>query len=368
MSDTNDANAMNDVNDTNGVNGVNTVKDAGDAGDTNDASRPGGAAGAGRVLVTGGSGYLATRLIADLLHGGTEVRTTVRTRESEAAVREAVRRAGADDSGIEFVHASLTDDDGWAAAAAGIRDVYHVASPMILAQDPREVVVPARDGTLRVLRAARDAGARRVVLTSSFAAVGYSPKAVRDYTEDDWTDPDMPGLAPYPLSKAVAERAAWDFVGKEAPELELVSVNPTWIAGPTLTAAARSSLQFFKAMLDGTMGAVPRQRFGIADVRDVAALHIAAMGAPHAAGKRYLALADGPTTTFLGVARVLRERLGELARRVPTEEVPGEEPAPLVIHNERAKRELGFAPRPAEATIVETAESLRDLDLLAPMP
>jgi nucleoside-diphosphate-sugar epimerase len=355
MSDTNDVNGVNDTNSVNGANGANSVNDAG------------GAPGAGRVLVTGGSGYLATRLIADLLHGGTEVRTTVRTRESEDAVREAVRRAGADDSGIEFVRASLTDDEGWAAAAAGIRDVYHVASPMITAQDPREVVVPARDGTLRVLRAARDAGARRVVLTSSFAAIGYSPKPVRDYTEDDWTDPDTPGLAPYPLSKAVAERAAWDFVADEAPELELVSVNPTWIAGPTLTAAARSSLQFFKAMLDGTMSAVPRQRFGIADVRDVAALHIAAMGTPQAAGKRYLALADGPTMTFLEVARVLRERLGELGRRVPTAEAPGEEPAPLVIHNERAKRELGFAPRPAETTIVETAESLRELDLLAPV-
>ena len=317
------------------------------------------------VLVTGASGYLATHLIADLLRSGTSVRGTVRSRDSEPEVRAAVRRGGADDAGLELVLASLTEDDGWAEAAAGVEDVYHVASPMIQASDPDEVVVPARDGTLRVLRAARDAGARRVVLTSSFAAVGYSPKPVRDYDEADWTDPATPGLPAYPLSKAVAERAAWDFIEREGGGTELVALNPTWIAGPTLTTAARSSLQLFIAMLDGAMAAVPRQRFGIADVRDVAALHVAAMTTPEAAGKRYLALADGPTTTFLEVAQVLRDRLGALASRVPTQEVPGDEPAPLVIRNERAKRELGFRPRPAEQTIVETAERLRDLGMLA---
>ncbi len=318
------------------------------------------------VLVTGASGYLATHLIADLLHAGTAVRGTIRSRDGEAEVRAAVRRGGADDAGLELVLASLTEDDGWDAAVAGVEDVYHVASPMIQASDPDEVVVPARDGTLRVLRAARDAGARRVVLTSSFAAVGYSPKPVRDYDEEDWTDPATPGLPAYPLSKAVAERAAWDFIEREGGGVQLVALNPTWIAGPTLTTAARSSLQLFIAMLDGAMPAVPRQRFGIADVRDVAALHVAAMATPEAAGKRYLALADGPPTTFLGVAQVLRDRLGALASRVPTQEVPGDEPAPLVIHNDRAKRELGFRPRPAEQTIVETAERLRDLGMLAP--
>ena len=318
------------------------------------------------VLVTGGSGYLATRLIADLLRAGTEVRTTVRSLASEAGIREAVRRGRADDAGLEFVVASLTADEGWAAATTGIEEVYHLASPMIQTTDPDEVVLPARDGALRLLRAARDAGARRVVLTSSFAAIGYSPKPVRDYTEADWTDPTASGLAAYPLSKVVAERAAWDFVEREGGDTELVVINPTWIAGPTLTTEARSSLQVFTAMLSGAMHAVPRQRFGIADVRDVAELHVAAMQAPEAAGKRYLALADGPTTTWLGVAQVLRDHLGSLAARVPTTELPGEEPAPLIIRNDRAKQELGFRPRPAETTIVETAGSLRDLGMLAP--
>src|ERR1700760_3857116 len=260
------------------------------------------------VLVTGGSGYVGTQLIAALLRDGTEVRTTVRSLDREAGLRKAVRRGGADDAGLEVVTAALMADDGWPAAVAGCADIYHVASPMIQPKDPDEVIAPAREGTLRVLRAARDAGARRVVLTSSFAAVGYSPKPGAEYTEADWTDPDTPGLPAYPLSKVIAERAAWDFIGREGGGTELVSVNPTFILGPTLTAQARSSLQLVKAMLDGVMPVVRRQRFGVADVRDVADLQIRAMAGPGAVGQRFLALADGPTISFLELAGVLRDR------------------------------------------------------------
>ena len=316
------------------------------------------------VLVTGGNGYLATRLIADLLAGGTEVRATLRSPDQEDTARESIARGTADLAGLEFTVASLTDDDGWAHAVSGVENVYHVASPMIQSQNADEVVVPARDGTLRVLRAARDAGVHRVVLTSSFAAIGYSPKPVREYDESDWTDPATPGLPAYPLSKAVAERAAWDFIEQEGGDTELTVMNPTWIAGPTLTTSARSSLQLFLGMLTGHLRAVPRQLFGIADVRDVATAHITAMNRPDAAGKRYLLLADGPTMSFLDVANILRARLGSSADRVPSVEAPGDEPTPLVIHNERAKRELGFRPRDAESTVVETAQSLIDLGML----
>jgi nucleoside-diphosphate-sugar epimerase len=252
-----------------------------------------------KVLVTGGSGYLGTQLIAALLRDGLDVRATVRSLEGEAGLREAVRRGRADDTDLELVVADLTSDDGWPAALEGVEEVHHVASPIPSAQptDPDELIVPAREGTVRVLKAARDAGARRVVLTSSFAAVGYSPKPVRDYTEEDWTDPDTPGLPPYPRSKAIAERAAWDFIGTEGGDTQLVVVNPTFIAGPSLVPALRSSLTAFKAIIEGTMPALPRQRFGVVDVRDVADAHITAMATPAAAGKRYLLLADGPTIT-----------------------------------------------------------------------
>lgn len=322
------------------------------------------------VLVTGGSGYLGTRVIADLLQTGTQVRATMRSLDSEPKLREAVRRGGGDDAGLDLVVASLTDDAGWDAAASGVDGVYHLASPMTHATEDRDLVVtPARDGTVRVLRAARDAGVARVVLTSSFAAIGYSPKPLnasgaREYDESDWTAPDTAGLPAYPLSKAVAERAAWDFIEEEGGGTELVVLNPTWIAGPTLTSDARSSLQAFSAMLGGQMPLAPRQRFGIADVRDVASAHLAAMSTADAAGKRYLLLADGPTTSWLGVATVLHEHFGALAAKAPTEEVPGDDLPPLVIHNERAKAELGFAPRPAETTIVEMVEKMREQRML----
>jgi nucleoside-diphosphate-sugar epimerase len=318
-------------------------------------------------LVTGGSGYVATHLIAALLRDGNPVRATVRSPGSEDGLRTAVRRGGADDAGLEVVVADLMADDGWKEAMAGCDEVYHVASPIPAVQpkDPDELVVPAREGTLRVLRAARAAGARRVVLTSSFAAVGYTPKPDGDYTEDDWTDPDMPGLPPYPRSKAVAERAAWDLIGSDGGDTELAVVNPTFILGPTLTTGLRSSMQLVKGMLDGTLNVVRRQRFGLADVRDVADLHIRAMTVPAAAGQRFLGLADGPTITYLEVAETLRRRLGPLGTRVNVQEAPGEDPPPLVIHNDRAREVLGWRPRAAETTIVDSAESLRDRGLLA---
>ncbi|MEV4265092.1 NAD-dependent epimerase/dehydratase family protein [Kribbella sp. NPDC049584] len=309
------------------------------------------------ILVTGGSGYLATHLIARLLRNGQEVRTTVRSTARSAELRAAVRRGGADDAGLEIVEADLMSDDGWPAAVAGCSEVHHVASPIPLTQpeDPDELIVPAREGTLRVLRAARDAGARRVVLTSSFAAVGYTPKPSAEFTEDDWTDPATPGLAPYPRSKAIAERAAWELM--RGADTELVVVNPTAIFGPTLTADLRSSTQLIKLMLDGTMTVAPRARFGVVDVRDVADLQVRAMAAPDAAGKRFLAVANDPTVSFLEIAEIL-------GPPAPTEEAPGLDLPRPIIHNDRARTELGWQPRDLKTTILETADSLRDLGLV----
>jgi len=327
-----------------------------------------------QILVTGASGYLGTQLIAALLRAGQgPVRAQVRAAAKEDDLRAAVRRGGAGDAGLEVVAADLMSDDGWKAAMAGAEEVYHVASPIPPAQpeDPDELIVPAREGTRRVLGAARDAGVRRVVLTSSFVAIGYTPKPGGEFTEDDWTDPDMPGLAPYPRSKTIAERAAWDFMSSGAPssknkrDTELTVVNPTFILGPPLTAATGSSMYLVKAMFSGQMSVAPRHRFGIVDVRDAADAHIRAMAAPAAAGKRFIAVSDHPPMTYLEFAGVLRQRFGSLAAKAPTEQVPGEEPPPLVIRNDRAKRELGWRPRPVEETIADTVENLLERGELA---
>ena len=153
-------------------------------------------------------------------------------------------------------------------------------------------------------------------------------------------------------------------MGDEGGDTQLVVVNPTFIAGPSLVAALRSTLTAFKAIIEGTMPALPRQRFGVVDVRDVAEAHITAMATPSAAGKRFLLLADGPTITWLGLAQILRDYLGPAGGHVTTDEAPGEDPSPLTIHNDRAKQELGWQLRPAEITIVETADSLYELGLL----
>ncbi|HWC82979.1 MAG TPA: NAD-dependent epimerase/dehydratase family protein [Pseudonocardiaceae bacterium] len=318
------------------------------------------------VLVTGGSGYLGTQVIAALLRSGREVRTTVRSLDREEELRAAVRRGDADDTGLKVVAADLMSDEGWVAALGGCAEVHHLATPFppVQPEDPDELIVPAREGSRRVLRAARDAGARRVVLTSSFAAIGYTSKPGAEFTEADWTDPDTPGLQPYPKSKTIAERAAWDLIRDEGGGLELVVVNPTFILGPTLTTSPRSSMQLIKLMLDGTMTVAPRQRFGLVDVRDVADLHLRAMAEPSAAGKRFLGVADGPTLSFLALAQILRRRFGPIASRVPTEEAPGDELPQPIIHNDRAREELGWRPRPAETTVVDTAENLRALGLL----
>jgi nucleoside-diphosphate-sugar epimerase len=309
-----------------------------------------------KVLVTGGSGYLGSHTVVAALRAGHEVRTTVRDLGRAHEVRAMV---GAD---VEVVAADLMDDAGWAAAVDGVEGVLHVASPIPLAQpdDPDELVVPAREGTLRVLRAARAGGVRRVVLTSSFAAIGYGRSVGRPWTEDDWTEPSD-ALAPYPLSKVVAERAAWDYVEDGGPEL--VVLNPTGIFGPVLGPYVGSSSGIVIGLLSGRWAEAPRQSFGIADVRDVAEAHVRAIAPPEAAGRRFL-LTSPPATSWLGMADTLRERLGDLAAEAPTREVDGD-PVPVNEFDvSRARAVLGWDPRPSADTVVDTVTSLQRFDLI----
>jgi nucleoside-diphosphate-sugar epimerase len=315
------------------------------------------------------------------------VRTTVRNLERAGNVRAMLKQGGAspEDGRLSFVAADLSDDVGWAEAVAGCEYVLHVASPLppYIPKHEDELIVPARQGALRVLRAARDAGVERVVLTSSFAAIGYGhPPRTSSFTEADWTNADAAGLSAYVKSKTLAEREAWDFIGREGGSLELSVVNPVVVFGPVLGPDYSASILLVRRMMEGAMPAVPRLCFGAVDVRDVADLHIRAMTDPAAAGQRFLAVA-GDFMSMLDIAKVLRQRMGEAARKVPTRQLPdwlvrvGGWFNPLARQavpelgkqknagSEKARRMLGWSPRSNEDAIVATAESLQRLGLLA---
>lgn len=320
-----------------------------------------------QVLVTGGSGFLGAHCIVALLQRGYRVRTTVRSPAREQEVRDMVRIGGADPDGLEFAHAELGADAGWQDAVSGCAYVLHVASPFPPAKPDHEddLIVPAREGTLRVLKAARGGGVRRVVVTSSFAAVGYRPTPDgRPLDERDWTDLSDPALRAYPKSKTLAERAAWDFVEREGGGLELAVVNPTAIFGPALGPKLSTSMRIIRSLLEGTADAGHRLTFGAVDVRDVAELHVVAMTRPEAAGQRYLAV-SGRFVSPNDIAAMLRAGMGEAARLVPEPpfvEVP--EAAYRAVSNEQARRLLGRALRSNEEAIVAAGESLVRLGLV----
>lgn len=340
-----------------------------------------------KVLVTGGSGFIAAHVILRLLADGHEVRATLRDPARAGEVRAMLAAGGAAPGArIDFHTADLLDDAGWAVAMAGTEHVLHVASPFPagVPADADALIRPAREGTLRVLRAARAAGARRVVVTSSFAAVGYGHAQRKPrYDETDWTDPTGADAQPYMVSKTLAERAAWDFIAREGGGMELVSINPVGVFGPTLGPDLSTSISLVKAMLDGVVPACPRIWFGVVDVRDVAELHLRAMMAPEAAGERFLATA-GDCVSMHEVARTLRRRLGAAARRVPRFEMPDllvrlaafavpmartAVPQLGIVRNAssaKAMRRLGWSPRSAEAAVLATAESLLRLGLVKP--
>ena len=343
----------------------------------------------GDILVTGGSGFIGSHIILQLLAAGHRVRTTVRNLKRESDVRAMLKVGGAESgASLSFFAADLEADAGWADAVAGCEYVLHVASPLPphIPKNEDELIVPAREGALRVLRASRDAAVKRVVLTSSFAAIGYGHKERKaPFNETDWTDPNGSDAMPYVKSKTLAERAAWDFIAKEGGNLELSTVNPVGVFGPVLGPDYSASILMVQRLMDGAVPGCPRLSYGIVDVRDVADLHIRAMTHPAAKGERFLAVA-GDFMSMLDMAKLLKARMGAAARRVPTRQLPDwlvrlaalRDPAVKLIlpdlgkvknaTNEKAKRLLGWVPRPNEEAIVATAESLVRLGLLKDSP
>ena len=330
------------------------------------------------VLVTGGTGFLGTHVIAQLLASGYRVRTTVRDLERERELRGALARAGvARDVDLALVRAELSEDAGWSDAVAGSRYVVHVASPFppAMPDSDDDVIRPAHEGAVRVLRASRDAGVERVVMTSSFAAVGYGhPPTDDEFDERSWTDVDAP-LSAYIRSKAVAERVAWDFMAAEGGELELAVINPVGIFGPPLTVDLSASIGLAHQMITA-MSAVPRLATTVVDVRDAADLHLRAMTNPAAAGERFLA-STGEPLSFQEVAAVLRAAVGREPVQLPVlpDEVVREaaktDPgmAGMVgelgkvrrVSNNKARTVLGWEPRSNTETLQATAHALKDL-------
>jgi nucleoside-diphosphate-sugar epimerase len=337
------------------------------------------------ILVTGGTGFIASHTILQLLRANHRVRTTVRSLQREADVRGMLRVGGTEPSEqLTFFEADLERDAGWQAAAAGCDYVLHVASPFPARVPAHEddLIVPAREGTLRVLRASRDAGVKRVVLTSSFAAIGYGHKPqTSPFDETDWTDISANDVTAYVKSKTLAERAAWDFIANEGRALELAVVNPVAVFGPVLGPDYSTSVLLIQRLLSGTLPGSPRLSFGVVDVRDIADLHIRAMVHPAARGERFLGVA-GDFMLVRDIAAVLKSKMGEAGKKVPTRQLPNwlvrlaalRDPAVRQIlpelgklksgTNEKAKRVLGWQPRSSEDAIVATAESLLRLGLL----
>ncbi len=337
------------------------------------------------VLVTGGSGFVAVHCIDQLLRAGYQVRTTVRSLKREADVRAMLKTAGTPrQEALTFFEADLMQDKGWPEAVAGCRFVLHVASPFpaSVPKHEDELILPAREGALRVLRAARDAGVERVVQTSSFVAIGYGHKPqAAPFDETMWTNVDGAGVSAYVKSKTLAERAAWEFIAREGGELELSVVNPVGIFGPTFGPDFSTSILIVKKLLDGEVPACPRISFGAVDVRDVADMHLRAMTNPAANGERFLATA-GEFLSLLDVGKILKKNMGSLAKRVPTREMPDWLVRFLALFiadmkaispelgirknasNEKATRVLGWTPRSNEEAITASGTSLAQLGLL----
>lgn len=339
------------------------------------------------VLVTGASGYVAGHCILRLLEDGFKVRGTLRSLKRAGEVTQWLMKArgGNDPSdALSWVEAELTEQKSWPAAMEGVRYVLHVASPIpsSMPKHPDDLIVPAREGTLNVMRAAARASVERVVQTSSLAAVAYgrdNPNA-DVFTEADWTDPNHEDNVPYTRSKTVAEKAAWAELPKLARSLEWVAINPGLILGPVLDKDSSASVQIVAKLLNGELPGLPSLGYAVVDVRDIADLQVRAMTAPQALGQRYIA--SGPFISMGDIAKILIDGLGERAKKVPTRNLPdwlvrivglfdrevrgqlfelGKERRPS---SAKAQKELGWSYRPVKETIIDTAISLETVGAL----
>ena len=334
----------------------------------------------GTVFVSGGSGYIAGFLIRQLIDAGWMVHASIRDLAKEGAVRASL---SVNNSKLKFFAADLNSDTGWAEAMAGCSHVAHVASPLPTdaPKHEDELIVPARNGALRALKAAKAAGVKRFVMTSSMAAIAYGHGGTKSvFTEADWTDPTSPDAYAYVRSKTIAERAARDWVAAEGGDMEFVSVNPSLVLGPLQSGDFSTSLEAVKKLLEGSMPGLPNLGFGIVDVRDVADMHVRCLTAPNMAGERFIC--SGPFLMLPEVAAILREGLGPQARKVPKMRLPNWlvriaarfDPVISQVIGELGKRRespavharevLGWVSRPPAESILDTARDMIRLGIV----
>lgn len=336
------------------------------------------------VMVTGGSGFIAVHCILKLLQEGYAVRTTLRSLDRQDEVRTMLKNGGLTSlEDLTFIQADLKEDQNWNEAVKDCTYVLHVASPTpaIQFEHEDEIIIPAKEGVLRVLKAAQKAGVKRVVLTSAYGAVGCGHSNRKTpYTEQDWTNLNAK-LHPYQRSKTMAEQTAWEFIQKEGNGLEMATVNPVAVMGPALGADISHSNQIVRQMLNGEMKACPKIDSCYVDVRDVADLHFLAMIRPEANGQRFLAT-SGKALSLLEVAQILKKNLGEAAQKVPSQEIPNWKVKAAAVANpslrmlvtllgqyaqtsgEKARNVLHWSPRTNEEAIVATAQSLFQFELV----
>lgn len=292
------------------------------------------------VLVTGGTGFVGTHIIFQLLQRGYNVKTTIRSLSSKSKVIDTLKFNGLTTfDNLTFVEADLSKDDNWDVAMEGCNYVLSVASPVFfnIPKDENEVIRPAVEGIIRVLKAAQNAGAKRVVMTSNFGAVGFSNKNSNiTTTEEDWTNPNEKGLSAYEKSKLLAERAAWDFIKKEGGNLQFTTINPVAILGPSLSAHISGSFGLIEHLLNGSMKAIPNIPLNIVDVRDVADLHIRAMTNPKANGERFIASADGQIS-MPEIAALIKNKKPDIAKNISTKTVPNWVIYLAALFNKQAK-------------------------------
>ena len=336
------------------------------------------------VLVTGANGYVAMHTILQLLAKGYRVRGTLRNTSQGDQIKATLAKSSDRTDSIEFVRGDLMQDDGWADAVQGCEYVMHLASPFPLhaPEDENELIVPARDGTLRVLRAANAGGVKRVVLISSMLAVRAGHEGEnRTFDENDWANLEH-NVPPYPKSKALAERAAWDFVhgAENTNHIELAVINAASIKGPFLDTRYATSSELFRTLMKHEVPGVVRVKQGIVDVRDVATALVAAMTTPQAADKRFCCI--GGQSWMREIALVLQKHFAGRGYNIPTRVIPDTLVRLLAVFNpkirivvpelgwdynvstERIRTVLGWQPRPLTETIVDQAESMVQLGLV----